>query len=256
MEVTMPDNQDTRFALEAYEKLAEAYAAAADTKPHNAYCERPATLSLLPEVEGLRVLDAGCGPGIYAQWLADHGAEVVAFDLSPKMVQFARQRMRDRGHIFQADITRPLDMLAEETFDLVVSALVLDYVRDWEPVFREFARVLRPGGLVVLSAGHPCADFYLRPDAQNYFDVERVSMEWTGFAIPIHMSWYRRPLGAVINPLLAAGFRLERLLEPRPTHEFKEKDPEGYSELMRRPGFLRLRAVRGINNRPAFCFDH
>ena len=51
------------LALEAFEQLAEAYARLVDTKPHNAYYERPATLSLLPDVAGLRVLDAGCGPG-------------------------------------------------------------------------------------------------------------------------------------------------------------------------------------------------
>jgi 2-polyprenyl-3-methyl-5-hydroxy-6-metoxy-1,4-benzoquinol methylase len=57
-------DRDTRpIALEAYEELAESYAALVDTKPHNALYERPATLSLLPEVRGKRVLDAGCGPG-------------------------------------------------------------------------------------------------------------------------------------------------------------------------------------------------
>jgi hypothetical protein len=44
--------------LDAYEALAESYAARVDTKPHNAYCERPATLSLLPAIGGKRVLDA------------------------------------------------------------------------------------------------------------------------------------------------------------------------------------------------------
>lgn len=46
---------DKLIALDAYEALAEAYAAAIDTKPHNAYYERPATLSLLPEINGKRV---------------------------------------------------------------------------------------------------------------------------------------------------------------------------------------------------------
>jgi SAM-dependent methyltransferase len=240
----MDHSQDTRFALEAYETLADVYSAAVETKPHNAYYERPATLSLLPPVQGRRVLDAGCGPGIYAQWLVDHGAEVIAFDLSPRMVDLARQRLGDRARVFQADITRPLDMLADQTFDLVLSPLVLDYVRDWGPVFYEFGRLLRPRGYLVFSAGHPCADFYRPPDAKCYFDVEYLTMEWTGFAVPIRMSWYRRPLSAAINPLLAAGFRLERLLEPRPTEVFRERDPEAYEDLMRRPGFLCVRAVR------------
>ena len=62
---------DKPIALDAYETLAEAYAAVVDTKPHNAYYERPATLSLLPEVRGKRVLDAGCGPAfIQNGWLS------------------------------------------------------------------------------------------------------------------------------------------------------------------------------------------
>ena len=77
-------------AQEAYDELAEAYAAMVDTKPHNAYYERPATLSLLPDVSGKRVLDAGCGPGVYAEWLVGHGADVVAFDANEKMVSVVK----------------------------------------------------------------------------------------------------------------------------------------------------------------------
>ena len=56
------------------------------------------------------------------------------------------------------------------------------------------------------------------------------------------MPCYRRPLGMVINPLIAAGFHLERLLEPRPTREFQAVEPDEYAALHRRPGFLCLRA--------------
>jgi len=78
------------IALAAYEKLAERFAAMADTKVENALYERPATLSLLPDVRGLEVLDAGCGPGFYSEWLLDRGTEVTAIDVSPKMIDQAR----------------------------------------------------------------------------------------------------------------------------------------------------------------------
>jgi hypothetical protein len=56
------------IAFEAYENLAEKYAAIATTKAHNAYYDRPAVLSLLPDVSGMDVLDARCGPGIYGKF--------------------------------------------------------------------------------------------------------------------------------------------------------------------------------------------
>lgn len=231
------------IALDAYQSLAEAYAARIDTKPHNAYYERPATLSLLPDVKGKRVLDAGCGPGVYAEWLADHGAEVVAFDVSAKMVQFARERLGAKAQVLQADLDQPLDFLPDSSFDLVLSALALDYVRDWDKTFNEFYRVLRQPGRLVFSVGHPFAEFILH-GAGSYFETELVDSEWTGFGTPVRVPSYRRPLGAVINPLLEAGFVLERILEPIPTEQFKQKAPQYYQELSRQPGFLCVRAVK------------
>jgi len=105
------------IALEAFETLAQRYARAIDTKPHNAYFERPATLSLLPEVKGKRVLDAGCGPGAYAEWLADRGAQVVAVDVSPKMVSLARQRLGGKAEIIRADLNAGLGFLNSDLFD-------------------------------------------------------------------------------------------------------------------------------------------
>ena len=235
------------IALDAYEALAESYAALVDTKPHNAYYERPATLSLLPEVSGKRVLDAGCGPGVYAEWLADHGAEVVAFDVSPKMVRLAKQRLGTKAHVLQADLDQPLDFLEDDSFDIVLSALALDYIEDWNKVFKEFYRVLRQGGHLVFSTGHPFTEFLLH-GTESYFRTETVDYEWTSFGMPVRVPYYRRPLNAVVNPLLEAGFVLERLLEPTPTEQFRQKAPQDYEELSKRPGFLCVRARKGIRD--------
>ena len=231
-------------AQDAYGMLAEAYAAQVDTKPHNAYYERPATLSLLPDVRGKRVLDAGCGPGVYAEWLVDSGAEVVAFDANEKMVRLARERLGNKAQILRAELEQPLEFLADGSFDVVLSALVLDYVRDWRGVFQEFHRVLRWGGHLVFSKEHPFAKFYVYHETDNYFETELVEYEWTGFGIPVRVPSYRRPLAEVINPLVEAGFVLDRLLEPLPVEEFRERASEDYEELMRRPGFMCVRAIK------------
>jgi 2-polyprenyl-3-methyl-5-hydroxy-6-metoxy-1,4-benzoquinol methylase len=69
----------------------------------NAYYERPATIALLGEVTGRRVLEAGCGPGSLTRWLADQGAVVTAMDVSAEMVRLARERTGGRAEILLAD---------------------------------------------------------------------------------------------------------------------------------------------------------
>lgn len=230
------------IALEAYEQLAAAYAARIDTKPHNAYCERPATLSLLPDVAGARVLDAGCGPGVYAEWLLAHGASVVALDASPQMVAFTGARTQGRASTRVADLGQPLDFLESGSFDLVLSPLVLEYVRDWRATFAEFFRVLKPGGVLVVSVTHPAFDVQLYR-SRRYYDVERVQGEWTGFApVRVTMPSYRRSLAETLNPFADVGFHIEQLIEPKPTEEFRRADPKHYAELMQQPCFLCIRA--------------
>ena len=231
------------IALEAYEQLADAYAARVDTKDYNAYYELPAMLSLLPDVAGLRALDAACGPGRYAEWLADHGAEVVAFDLSPRMLENARRRLGDKARIEQGDLSRPLSFLSHDAFDLVVCALALDYVRDWRRPLSEFHRVLRTGGWLVFSMEHPLSEYSLR-QAQDYFAIERVEYTWRGFGLPVVVPSFRRPLMDIFNTLLDAGFRVDRVVEPVPTEEFRKQDPVDYERLLKRPGFLCVRAVK------------
>ncbi len=240
------EREDKPIALDAYDLLAESYAALVDTKPHNAYYERPATLSLLPDVRNKKVLDAGCGPGVYSEWLADRGAEVVAFDVNEKMVQLARERLGTKVRVVQADLGVPLGFLADASFDIVLSSLVLNYVRDWGAAFRESYRVLRQGGLLIFSVDHPFADSSIHNENErvNYFQTELVEYEWTGFGTSVQVPSYRRPLSAMINPLLEAGFALDRLLEPIPTEKFRQQAPQDYEELSRRPGFLCVRAVK------------
>ena len=228
--------------LRAYESLAPSYDARIDEKPHNAHYDRPNTLSLLPEVAGLDVLDAACGPGKYAEILLARGARVTGFDLSPTMIELARRRNGERGTFFVHDLTAPLDR-PDASFDVVLCALALHYLPDWTPALREFHRLLRPGGCLVLSAEHPFFEYgYFK--SEHYFRTERVTAVWRGFGEPVEISSYRRPLQACLQPLLRSGFYLDDFVEPLPTAEMELSDPKHYRELLNFPAFLCLRAVK------------
>ena len=237
---------DEPIARAAYDQLADAFSAQIDTKAHNALYDRPAVLSLLPPVAGKRVLDAGCGPGAYAGQLVDMGAEVIAVDSSPRMVDLAKRRLKGKATIVEADLCRPLEFLGSSSFDLIVSALTLDYVRDWNALFSEFFRLLRAPGHLVFSAHHPFDEFYDHHPAGNYFEVELVDYEfdWPAYDVRVRVPYYRRPLSAMVEPLLGAGFTLERLVEPQPIPEFQKHDSRDYAKLMRQPGFICFRAVK------------
>jgi SAM-dependent methyltransferase len=157
------------------------------------------------------------------------------------MVCLAWQRVGTKGHILQADLGKPLDFLADASFDIVLSTLALDSVEDWGRVFAEFYRVRRQPGFFIFSVGHPVADFVAHPEG-NYFHAELIEYEYRGFGTPVCVPTYRRPLGALINPLLDAGFTVERLVEP--TEAFRQTDPKDYAELSRPPGFLCVRAKK------------
>jgi SAM-dependent methyltransferase len=225
----------------SYEGIAARYAATVDTKPWNADYERPALLSLLPPLSGARVLDVGCGSGWYAEYLVGQGADVTAFDLNMEFVALTTRRLGPKARVLHADLTRPLSFAADQEFDLAVCPLVLHYLRNWQPALRELHRVLRPQGLLVFSTHHPFMDWQVFK-TENYFAIELLKDEWEDIG---KVDFYRRPLTAITEDLHAAGFWIERLLEPQPTDHFKLVNPASYERLTKNPWFLFVRARKG-----------
>jgi SAM-dependent methyltransferase len=101
-----------------------------------------------------RILDAGCGNGRYTRFLlrqADADALLTSFDLSQNMLQRARKRLHgDRVTHVAADLTRL--PYADAVFDAAVSGWVLEHLPDPRPGLRELARVLKPGGKLLLMS--------------------------------------------------------------------------------------------------------
>jgi ubiquinone biosynthesis O-methyltransferase len=112
---------------------------------------------LLAQIPFSRVLDVGSGTGRYALKLARRGASVTALDQSPEMLAVARQAAQQEGLLidFQlASLDEGLPLAASQ-FDLLVCALMLCHVPDLAHAVQEFARVLRPGGYLLITDFHP-----------------------------------------------------------------------------------------------------
>jgi SAM-dependent methyltransferase len=223
-----------------YDAFAEDYERHASDSAYNALYDRPAVLRLLGDVKDHRVLDAGCGPGLYAEEIMARGAEVVGFDESPEMVRLARQRLGERFDVRVHDLALPLEWLSSETFDAVVLALVIHHLDDRMAALRELNRVLRPGGRLVVSTHHPTSD-WLRLGG-NYFSVEPVEEDW--HKGQWHFRYWRQPLSATCAEFAGAGFLVERIEEPLPLPAMAERFPDDFVKLSREPGFLVFRLLK------------
>jgi len=228
---------------ECYNELADSYAAIIDTKPHNAYYDRPAMQSLVPNVKGKSILDAGCGPGIYTEWLLHNGAKVTAIDANEKMLHHAKIRNGDTAIFYRANLEEPLSFLSDSKFDGIVSALTITYCRNLTAVFSEFSRILKRDGWFVFSTEHPFFSYkYFK--IENYYETKEVSCIWNGFGKPVIMKSYYHSLSTMTDALTCNGFLIEKVLEPMPVEEFAKHDPEGYNKLLKFPLFIFFRAIK------------
>lgn len=163
--------------------------------------EEPVVAEYLRGREPGVALDAACGTGRYAEFLTARGHRVIGVDSSPDMLARARRRVPD-GEFHLAELTRL--PLPDDSVDVIVCALALTHVPHLEPVLAEFARVLRPGGDLVISDVHhewgimnPAGIKARGPAGEPCLGVE-----------------YRHKLGDYLRPALSLGLQLRRCEEP------------------------------------------
>jgi ubiquinone/menaquinone biosynthesis C-methylase UbiE len=125
------------------------WAASYDEQPNQLLeIEQPIVREILDGLPIGVALDAACGTGRHAAYLASLGHSVIGVDSSPGMLARAREKVPQCE--FHAAELHELP-LADDSVDLVVCAIALVHVAEIEGPFREFARVLRSGGHLVVS---------------------------------------------------------------------------------------------------------
>ena len=230
---------------EAWDSFAERYAGPgrarweANQPTWGIYSVPEADVGMLPpSVDGLDVIELGCGTAYVSSWLARRGARPVGIDNSPAQLETARRLQAEFGvefplHLGNAEQTP----FPDESFDLAISEYGASIWCDpylWIP---EAARILRPGGqLVFLVNGailmlcapdaedEPATDRLLR----DYFGMHR--FEWPDDpSVEFHLGY-----GDMIRLLRRCGFEVEDMIEVRPREDATTSYPYAPVEWARR----------------------
>ncbi|MDC7217887.1 MAG: class I SAM-dependent methyltransferase, partial [Spirochaetales bacterium] len=142
-----------------YTKHAYEYGEAIKNNVYNALFEHPSLQAMLPNLEGKTVLDLGCASGEHSRHLAKQGAHVTAIDISQTMIEILQQQSIENLSCYVQDLSNGLPTEQDASFDIVISALTIHYLKDLDLLFTDISRVLKPNGLFIFSTHHPVFDF-------------------------------------------------------------------------------------------------
>jgi SAM-dependent methyltransferase len=174
------------------------WAAAYDAEDNAAFADEPYVASLLDTIPAGRALDAACGTGRLTRLLTERGHQVVAVDGSPDMLEHAKADRKIVADLHELPVE-------DDSQDVVLCGLALAHVPDLTPVFAEFARVLAPGGHLVLSDVHP-------------EQVQRGSIPSvrTADGAPGRVRTNHHRVGGYLRAFFAAGLQPVQCQEPKP----------------------------------------
>ena len=122
----------------------------ADGHNYHFHVRRNRVLELLPEKLG-RVLDVGCGPGVMTEIVLQRGGIFDGVDLSPEMVSEAKEKF---GHLpgvhFAVGNIEKIEA-GNNSYDQLICMAVIEYLKTPDRALAEMARVLKPGGIAIIT---------------------------------------------------------------------------------------------------------
>lgn len=238
---------------EAYNEIARDYhARRMRGNDFNELLDKKISFSFLGDVKDKRILDAGCGTGIFSKELDKKGANLFSIDLSEEMLSIARKNCKGTKIVFERG---SIDDLPYENnyFDKVISNLAIHSIENPLPCLEEFGRVLKEGGVLVFSTNHPIYSSIKTVQnvkgvnqitLSNYFEKEKYywSLYGSKTKIPAHkfnfQDWFEM--------IRKAGFALEAVKEATIT-EIKDDWPDFVKDSKGVPIFLIFKCTKKSN---------
>ena len=222
---------------------------------HRIVLLNPVLFQLLGNVKGKSILDAGCGEGYLSRLLAKQGAVVIGVDFSEEMLAIAQERTKSASGVrYIHGNCENMDFFDVESFDVIVSNMVLQDLFDYKAALRSMYRILADKGILIFSIPHPC---FSTPNSRWVKDNTGKKLYWKvdkyfeerAFeqALPPNTDeavlLFHRTLSTYLKALLNVGFELLDVVEPKPSEEMLSRYPEFVDDL-RMSHFIVFKAIK------------
>lgn len=250
------DEQTTKWYNENSEKYTNHVRNELDSVYHS-YYEKPAMYAMLPNLTNKIVLSLGCGSGEDSNYLKRQGADKsIGIDLSTGLLTHARNSYRECEFI---EMNMEKLSFDTESFDFVYSSLAIHYIENWTKTFKEVYRVLKPNSYFLFSCNHPtngAMEVVENGDIREHkLDIFNNKMTKEVVIVGDYLnrkkikdalgkntvSNWSKPFGEIIAEAQAAGFIIDRLVEPKPLEKMKEAKASQYELLNKIPAFVIFR---------------
>ena len=204
-------------SINEWDKAAAGYSKSQENSPYSLFNKKYVKSLFVHDLRGLRILDAGCGNGYYANFFHEQGADVTGCDGSSEMLKIAKEKYpKIRFDLLDLEEELPY---SDEQFDIIFCNQVLMDLENISNTVASFSRLLKDGGYFYFSVVHPC--FYLgdwETDDKGKKAYKKIT-NYLSHSSEKNNFWgttthYHRPVSYYLNLLNKNSLILETLLEP------------------------------------------
>lgn len=210
--------------------------------PYEELVNFPSIVKLLGNVKNKKLLDAGCGTGEFSYLLAKKGAKVTGIDGAEKLIDISKKNFP--GVTFQVQNLSKKLKFKDKEFDKILCKYVLMLVDDPTPVLKEFKRILKDNGNLVISIPHPTYWFHYWlsghwglaaregfSEMEGYFRIKKFSFKIKGDK-NLKFTFIHRPLEYYINLFIRSGFVITEVDEPQSGEKFMKIKKDNKTSLI------------------------
>ena len=226
-----------------WNEMAKAYEDFTESEDSYSYSiEWPCIKEMLPNLNNKDILDLGCGTGRFTFLLEEKAPKSInGIDISEKMLEIAKEKAKTKKSKAEFIVGNISDIdKYKGHFDFIFSSTTFHYIRDIKKLFRSIYNVLNNNGICIISLIHPVysANYPIDKNGEFPRDDQWPWIEYNENIENYLSTSYHHTFSDYLSAALEAGFSVEKVEEPMPPEEWKDKYKYRYEDFIQTPSFL------------------